>query len=138
MCSYPLLSLWLVNPASERFHDGGLPFLAWVVLELCLPQDAGSWAETGRGRDRGRQGGGRRVAASERDGGRLIIPRTVGLRGHVAGGFCGDMSRCRLSTWLASPLTAAAPASARKRKGLVSPWCCQKTLAGSSVASVRQ
>ena len=60
--------LWLVIPASECFHDGGLTFLAWMALEPCLLRDEGSWAETWRGRDRGRQDGGGRVAASERDG----------------------------------------------------------------------
>lgn len=30
---------------------------------------------------------------------RLIICRALGPRGHVASGFWGDMSLCRLSTW---------------------------------------
>ena len=66
--SCALFFFWLVIPASECFHDGGLTFLAWMALEPCLLQDEGGWAETGRGRDRGHQDGGGRVAASERDG----------------------------------------------------------------------
>ena len=73
-------------------------------------------------------------AGSKRDGARLIICRALGPRGHTASGFCGDMSHCRLSTWPAS-YDGRRP-SLCQGKGLVGPWSCRVTQAGSSTASV--
>lgn len=67
----------------------------------------GGWAETGRGR---------MEDTSERGGERLIVHRVLGLYGHVAGGFCGDLLHCRLSTWPASPHLLC-PGLCQKEKG---------------------
>lgn len=80
---------------------------------------------------RRKEGGGQQEARA-----RLIICRALGPCGHVAGGFCGDTSRCRLSTWPAS-CHCCCP-SLCQEKGLVGPWCCGVTQAGSSGASVGQ
>lgn len=97
MCSSPLLSLWL-DPASECLCDQqatpptGEPGCSVVPLRPSFALR--SWAETGRGRNGGHQ-------RERRE--RLIVPRVLGLYGHVAGGFCGDLLPCRLCTWPASP-----------------------------------
>lgn len=61
------------------------------------------------------------VAASESDGGRLIIPRAVGLRGHVAGGFCGDMSTLQTQHLACFPPDCCCPSLCQKEKGLSEP-----------------
>ena len=135
-CFYALLSGWCILLLSVSVM-GGLAVLAWVALARCPLQDAGSWAESGGWRDEGRPGwrqeGGRQRG---REGARLIICRALGPRGHVASGFCGDMSLCRLSTW---------PASCDRRfpslcqeKGPPSPLVPPDNPAGASAASVRQ